>query len=750
MAAQVNGERVLTVNIYDAHASNANFKVKPITTAAEICKIILSKRDILASESKYFSVVLVVTAFSAAKKVETHCLRTLKPNEFLLDVEQTIRTKMAAKCGIADESKLERSEKWYFKDMRSNPIDLGSTSDICGEYDSDEDEEITPSDLSYLAKSERKGFLLKRSNTDFNLWRRWYCVLMDQLWCVDTTREIARAKCVHLSGMIRYREGQKTLDQLQIIIINSADGRSHFFRAFNLIDQKKWLQDLNIKTRIAPDNDTFAMAEMIITDEVDARCFRLTRQLEEVLDQPVAMEAIALRRAVELNSTNGGALDPVAVISSPAPVEFRSPLSRTNSVSLQPPKPNNNFMLDAVQPVKGAESADANESPPSGSPVRRLGVRNGVESVRLAHPRGCSGLSLEALQICDRVEGHLLVHELHKDSRVVAEVAVFVLDVQRYREVLRVDLNLSVARRHQAARDVYLRHVLPQLQHADLGAYPEFSHEVMQLTSGPSGSAKGVTPDSPTRLSSLSNKASVAPVSPNSSKRSEYASRVRNRSATSNVASSGKEVVGSTSPRPTSAEGRTSASAATNWGVDVTVLMRVHSILFEMHQRLVEAQNGLVTQDPVQLLKFSAGSSKFRSGRDRTASTSGAAAGTNGAPAAPIQSTPSSSYLSSWFGFSSTPSSGSASPTPSRKGSDAAQLAASLESGGAGITATAVDGSSRDRSTSATPVGIAEVGLAVADPSTLGSSSADDAAGLRGPPVTLFDEVVTVLVQKLS
>ena len=140
MATSGDEERVVTVNIYDTHASNANFKVKPTTTAAEICKIILSKRDILSSESRFFSIVVVVTAFNATKKVETHCLRTLKPNETLIEVQQTIVLKMMEKCCIPDQSKVDNTAKWYFKDMRTNPIELGATSEICGEYDSDEDE----------------------------------------------------------------------------------------------------------------------------------------------------------------------------------------------------------------------------------------------------------------------------------------------------------------------------------------------------------------------------------------------------------------------------------------------------------------------------------------------------------------------------------------------------------------------------------------------------------------------------------
>lgn len=159
-----------------------------------------------------------------------------------------------SKYGFDSESKLDNAGKWYFKDMRSNPIDLGVSADICGEYSSDDEyEDISESDRTCLSKSERRGYLLKRSNTDFNLWRRHYCALADHLWCLDLSKKeipAVRAKCVKLSGLIRYREGSTTLDQLQIIIVNSTDGKTHFFRACSLLDQKKWIQDMNRWVRI--------------------------------------------------------------------------------------------------------------------------------------------------------------------------------------------------------------------------------------------------------------------------------------------------------------------------------------------------------------------------------------------------------------------------------------------------------------------------------------------------------------------
>lgn len=799
-------ERIITVNIYDAHASNANFKVKPSTTAADICKIILSKRDILSSESRFFSIVLVVTAFNSLKKNETHCLRTLKPNETLFETHRTIAEKMVSKYGFGGENKLENAGRWFFKDMRTSPIDLGANAEISGEYESDEDEEISQSDLSYLAKSERKGYLLKRSNTDFNLWRRWYCVLMDQLWCVDMSREKPRAKCVKLSGMIRYRDGYKTLDQLQIIIINSSDSKSHFFRAFNLIDQKKWIQDLNIKTRVAADNDSFAMAEVMITDEEDAKNFRVARQLGDVLDQAKTMEALAFRRAVELNthtnasSTNQSICSPnpslLAKITadsySNSKTRSRSSSAASSTESSQTPrsgsvntssttagagastpvvKPNIN---DIISPVPSQLPRDEE----SASPISFAGRHGSLtECTNFSHPRCCSWLSLDTLSICDRVEGHYLVHELHRDSRIVTEIMLFIVDVHKYKEKLRRDLYISIVKQQQAAKYVYLKHILPQLQMANLDAYPDFSHEMMQLGGLSLGgeelstnSSNKIMPSSPSRvLTSLSSKSAFSPTSgtagsSNSSSssgklrmRSEYASRLRSRNSASQNLTTGSTATASTIAADVATS---SAFAAINWALDVEVLMRVHRALFEIHAHAIEVQNGYVTQDPLLLVKYAAGTSKFRT-KDRSVSTasttSTAGASSSLALQVPTQQTATTSSSSSsgsfwpwWGGGSSAPSNGTSSQGTSAAASPvptshkcAGSPTSSSESGEVVVGIAAVGDAS------AASAGIAVPKAVPAGVSSVCANSAEG-QGIKSPPQELFDEVVAALICKLN
>jgi len=146
--------------------------------------------------------------------------------ENLIKKIDTINNMVALKHKNASDTPLLNVTRvrWYYKDVRTAPLEIGDTGEIIGEYaldhfsyiyseaakpisesesihlheqDSDifidafehstaptaaaavsggyeEGEfEISFSDLAYLTKAERKGYLLKRSNRDVNLWRRY-------------------------------------------------------------------------------------------------------------------------------------------------------------------------------------------------------------------------------------------------------------------------------------------------------------------------------------------------------------------------------------------------------------------------------------------------------------------------------------------------------------------------------------------------------------------------------------------------
>lgn len=304
--SSIDYKRMITVHLYDTLDSKSiDFIVDSDTNAEEICQQIRTKTDPETIDLRCFSLVLIISILKTYNNSYLHYLRTLKNHECLNEIKQEVIDKQMQQFHQRDKSSLDVTSRWYFKDIRTNPIELNESGDIMGETSSDDEEEISQSDLSYLAKSERKGYLLKRSNTDSNLWRKWYCVLLDQLWCIDITKEVPTCKCIKLTGMIRYKEGYRVLDQLQIIIINS-DNLSHYFRAFNIVEQRSWIQDLNDKTNQLPENNFFSIAEVIIADEEKARCQRVMKQLDGVLDGTKMMEALGLHKSIDLSRLSLG------------------------------------------------------------------------------------------------------------------------------------------------------------------------------------------------------------------------------------------------------------------------------------------------------------------------------------------------------------------------------------------------------------------------------------------------------------
>lgn len=300
MDAEDESTQLMTVNIYDTHSATTILKVNSETRACDICKAIAHKFDISSDNAKFHSLVLVLTAYNSANKYNTHCVRTLTQNECPLDIRGILISKLIDKYNISDAKEVANTVRWYYKDIRTSPIEFGDSGEVSGEYSSDDEEVISHSDLAYLAKAERKGYLLKRSSKDQNLWRRWYCALTDHLWCVDINRDDPRAICIKLSGMIRYKQGNhSTLDQVQTIIINSLK-QTHFFRAFNVVEHRKWIEDLYVKTNYATDNDYFSMAEVIICDEELTKSKRIHKQVQDLLDLDMVYECLAEQRLFSL------------------------------------------------------------------------------------------------------------------------------------------------------------------------------------------------------------------------------------------------------------------------------------------------------------------------------------------------------------------------------------------------------------------------------------------------------------------
>lgn len=200
------------VNVYDSHACSTIQPVDFTTRMIDMCKAIHNKLDCPASDSKYYNLIIVVS-FKYGNTFY-HCLRTLSIEEFVLSVQDLMISKIKI-LSCRKENNVEVSAdiaiKWFYKDTREPPLEMGETGELIGEYildqwnkdmeksednddidmictnDNSEEGEfpISHSDLVYLSRNEKKGFLLKRSCRDPNIWKKWYCILTDHLWCIN-------------------------------------------------------------------------------------------------------------------------------------------------------------------------------------------------------------------------------------------------------------------------------------------------------------------------------------------------------------------------------------------------------------------------------------------------------------------------------------------------------------------------------------------------------------------------------------
>ncbi len=282
----------INVDIYDTHSSSTILKINSSIKSIDICRAIAHKIDLSPDEAKYYDLVLIVSMTNSKfSSPPSHCVRTLKQNEHILDTLSVLMSKLLDKYNPSCDKGFKSEIRWFYKDERTSPIDLGDSGEVFGEYSSDEDEPISHSDLAYLAKAERKGYMLKKSSKDAHLWRRWYCVLTDHMWCIDVNKEPPRAICVRLSGMMRQKDKHISLTSLQCIVINSLK-RAHYFRAFNLQEQQKWVDELMLNTAYASDNDLFSMAEYMISDEETTRSQRMQKNVAGLLSSDACISLL--------------------------------------------------------------------------------------------------------------------------------------------------------------------------------------------------------------------------------------------------------------------------------------------------------------------------------------------------------------------------------------------------------------------------------------------------------------------------
>ena len=161
---------LVRVNICDAHALSTILRASPGTTANDLGAILSTKLDIYDAEKRFFSLILVHSIY--LESGTKHILKTLESNEKVLDILNKVEKKQdlyyksaSSSDGLKSESNNDndsisfnenslnnhnnnnnnnnkstsnRSSRWFYKDIRSAPLELDG--EVTGNSSSDDEE----------------------------------------------------------------------------------------------------------------------------------------------------------------------------------------------------------------------------------------------------------------------------------------------------------------------------------------------------------------------------------------------------------------------------------------------------------------------------------------------------------------------------------------------------------------------------------------------------------------------------------
>ena len=283
-----DGAVLIRINLQDSYASSTTVRVTSKSKASDVCHIIEQKLGIPEDVKIYETLICVVSGFDG--KTNQHWLKTLKNDNYVLQTQQSMLDKRRA---ISRNSEILNSliSTWYYKDIRSVPLQLdGETS---GNSSSDNEEEMPMNDLIYLGSGDRRAVMQKRSSTDPNLWRRRLCVLTDKLWCINLKKRAPWVSCIPLDGSASLQEDAPELKYPYGIILRTSTGLTHFLRACSASEQHIWCCELQDRVAFGCENAVLHMAEMIICDEEAARVQRRNKVLMECIRTVEVREALA-------------------------------------------------------------------------------------------------------------------------------------------------------------------------------------------------------------------------------------------------------------------------------------------------------------------------------------------------------------------------------------------------------------------------------------------------------------------------
>jgi hypothetical protein len=326
--------QLIKVEIFDVHASSTILKVFPVTTAATVCEAIANKIDLSVEQTKFYNLILSLTWINDLDKQRYSYIRTLKPTDLVLKTFQAVLNKQQEKHTTSSHSNRKQKQtgsngvenapfnyqkhnvtaRWLYKDMRTTPLDVTNTrEDVSANSSSSDDEESIPTnDFTYLSQFERKGYLLRRSRKDPNIWRKRYCVLVDNLWCIDypesftrpssiTRRKRPKALCLKIGRHFRVYDSVQGFDYPHCIALQlQSTGSSQnivFLRANSAEEQQIWVSDIQKRSMINSENQAIMMAEIIMCDEISSQADRVSKDILDLADNifhlPTTVDTIA-------------------------------------------------------------------------------------------------------------------------------------------------------------------------------------------------------------------------------------------------------------------------------------------------------------------------------------------------------------------------------------------------------------------------------------------------------------------------
>ena len=323
------------------------------TEARNLCEALEGKMDLTAEEAQYYTLLLVLSYSLPHTSTFTHYLRTFHPAE---NICATVASCLASFCnrhqirpvtmsdddlspapagfdisGIVAPTETisclptlppNTSLRFFFKSYNL-PLEL-EPGDHSGSDSDDETTEIDLSDLSYIRHAaEKRGFLLKRSKGDPNIWRRRYCVVTDNLYMINVKRHVPAAVIVGLSGSVKLHletGGLDWLDQNQgrgkhqyqgqmqdngsqkgqsldfpflIALECRGTSQSVSLRAISQEDHGEWCDAMLTKIAQARENDAIRLAEAMIGDDECRKTERSNRTIKSgALDTPRGREVL--------------------------------------------------------------------------------------------------------------------------------------------------------------------------------------------------------------------------------------------------------------------------------------------------------------------------------------------------------------------------------------------------------------------------------------------------------------------------